>query len=92
MSNLSIKDLSHAGTLDGKAMAAVRGGMNAVLPADMNQLFNLANNAFNFDASQLLNQSQSTIVANGNNAAFVSSVAAAPRNGEIARNDLSFVA
>lgn len=90
MSNLSIKDLSLAGTLDTKAMAAVRGGMNAVLPPYMGQLFDFAKTELNFDAMQMMNQSQSTIVANGNNAAFVSSVPAGPANGTITRNDLSF--
>jgi hypothetical protein len=78
MNTLIIKDLAVTAELDGAAMASVHGGsgmsglckgMPSYYPS-----FDVNKNDFKFDATQLLNQSQNTVVNNGNNVAFASGI------------------
>lgn len=92
MSTLIIKDLHKSDDLDRNAMATIQGGMCGACPPSFGlpssypgapggapgwgpQLLG-SKNDMNFNATQLLNQSQNTTVNNGNNAAFVSGITA----------------
>lgn len=77
--------------LDRKEMAAVRGGMSkATSPYYWGPVFDFAQTDFKFDASQMLGQSQNTVVNNGNNVAFSSGITANVNPHQDASNNISF--
>lgn len=103
MQTLMIKDLAVAEELDRKAMSAIQGGMCGSCtpyspsayspsgsPSSWGPQFGGSQNDFNFNASQSLNQSQNTLVNNGNNAAFVSGITANVNPTQNGSNNIKF--
>lgn len=102
MKTLTIKDLPVAEELDRKAMSAIQGGMcgscgpyspsgsPSGYPSSWYPQFDASKNDFNFSASQSLNQSQNTLVNNGNNAAFVSGITANVNPTQNGSNNIKF--
>ncbi|RJF96043.1 hypothetical protein [Noviherbaspirillum saxi] len=90
MTTLIITDLSVTEQLDSRAMAAVRGGMYKGAPFYLGPLFSASKNDFQFDASQMLGQSQNTLVNNGNNAAFVSGITSTVKPHQHGTNTINF--
>lgn len=88
MTTLIINDLPLKEELDSKEMSAVRGGMHQGVPHYWGALFDLAKSDFHFTPSQMLAQSQGTVVNNGNNAAFVSGTPASATPAQPAFNAL----
>lgn len=91
MTTLLINDLSITEELDGKAMAAVRGGMYKGMPSNWGALFDISKSSFNFDATQQLGQSQNTTVNNGNNVAFSSGITANVNPSQSGSNKIDFI-
>jgi len=90
MTTLLIKDLSIAADLDGKAMAAVRGGCSYCPPKyDMPKLYGKPAN-MSFDASQMIGQSQNVENNNGNNVAFASGITSTVSPVQTANNNINF--
>ncbi len=96
MATLIIKDLSVTAELDSKAMTAVRGGTSKGYTSSYGSMpsygpqFSISKNDFNFDASQLLGQSQETVVNNGNNVAFASGITATVNPTQTGTNTINF--
>ena len=102
MKTLTIKDLPVAEELDRKAMASIQGGMCGACgpyspsgyspgyPSSWSPQPDVTKNDFNFNASQSLNQSQNTLVNNGNNAAFVSGITANVHPTQNGSNNIKF--
>ncbi|KIF83311.1 hypothetical protein [Noviherbaspirillum autotrophicum] len=95
MTTLIIKDLAVTAELGRKAMTAVRGGIGKSYtmqgyssPYDPKLSF--PKNEFNFDATQLLSQSQNTEVNNGNNVAFASGITANVNPTQHGTNTINF--
>ncbi len=90
MKSLLIKDLSRTQDLDRNTMAAVTGGMykgGAYFPL---AVFDASKHSSSFDATQLIGQSQNTLVNNGNNAAFVSGISSTVKPTQTANNTINF--
>lgn len=96
MTSIIIKDLSATTELDARAMAGVRGGMykEYSMPSSWNwseqTKFEPSKSDFKFDLSQQLNQSQNTLVNNGNNVAFASNITANVNPTQTGNNSISF--
>ncbi len=92
MKTLMIKDLAVTEELDGKAMAAVHGGMYKDKGASSYAYpqLGLSKSEFNFDASQLLSQTQTTEVNNGNNVAFADCITATVTPHQTGTNTINF--
>ncbi len=90
MATLIIKDLSVTAELDSKAMTALRGGTSKGYTPYGGPLFTFSKSDFNFDASQLLGQSQETVVNNGNNVAFASGITANVNPTQTGTNTINF--
>jgi hypothetical protein len=101
MKALIIKDLSIAADLDTKALASVRGGCGYSMPSCYTPSYcspsywggpqyEPSKNDFNFNASQQLNQSQNTLVNNGNNVAFASGITSNVAPHQSGNNSINF--
>jgi hypothetical protein len=92
MKTLLIKDLSITSELDRAAMASVQGGYGKEVFAQYGegQLPGYPKNELKFDASQMLSQSQNTLVNNGNNAAFVCGISSTVNPSQSGTNNISF--
>lgn len=92
MKTLTIKDLALTEELDRKAMAGVHGGMSMYKGATSSWLpsLNVPKGDIKFDASQVLVQSQETLVNNGNNAAFVSGITSTVNPSQKGTNTINF--
>lgn len=91
MTTLLIKDLVVTEELDRKAMASVRGGTSkGAYPMYWAPYAEGATNEFKFDASQLLSQSQNTLVNNGNNVAFSDHITATVNPHQDGHNTIRF--
>ncbi|HVK55558.1 MAG TPA: hypothetical protein VM532_11085 [Burkholderiales bacterium] len=71
MKALMIKDLPRTEELDGKAMAAVHGGMAKGSVYSGLSYDQYKPNFSSFDATQLISQTQNVVNENGNNVAFL---------------------
>lgn len=88
---LFIKDLSVTEDLDRKAMSAVRGGMGKEFQSyNWGPMLSFDKYDFSFDASQMLAQSQNTVVNNGNNVAFSSGITANVAPHQDGKNTINF--
>ncbi|WP_292932577.1 hypothetical protein [Noviherbaspirillum sp.] len=92
MKTLTIKDLSRTEELDGDAMASVHGGTGkGSYPSYWGgPSYSVDKNDFSFDASQLLSQSQNTVVNNGNNVAFADNITANVNPTQTGTNKINF--
>ncbi|MFC7516688.1 hypothetical protein ACFQUU_16895 [Herbaspirillum sp. GCM10030257] len=99
MKALIIKDLAVSEELDARSMAAVRGGCYAggygggylPSPSYTPTPAPYGKGDFKFDATQMLNQSQNTVVNNGNNAAFVSGITSNVTPTQNGSNNIGFL-
>ena len=96
MKALLIKDLSLAADLDAAAMSAVHGGTyggfrmpEGCFPSLPKFEYGRAGD-IDFNASQVLGQSQSTTVNNGNNVAFASGISANVNPSQTGTNTINF--
>ena len=100
MQTLIIKDLAKTEELDSKAMASVTGGTGyAYCPPTPEYcpptswggpLFDVTKNSMDFNASQMLGQTQNTTVNNGNNVAFSSGITANVNPHQNGKNTINF--
>jgi hypothetical protein len=90
MTTLTIKDLTRTDDLDRAAMGAVRGGMYKGMPQYWMPAFSFTKDDFKFDATQMLSQSQNTVVNNGNNVAFSSGITANVHPTQNGTNNINF--
>ncbi|GIZ53678.1 hypothetical protein [Noviherbaspirillum aridicola] len=99
MQALLIKDLSIAADLDASAMSAVSGGTGygycmpaACTPSWPKWDYPMPGKSGNidFNASQMLGQSQNTTVNNGNNVAFASGISASVNPSQHGANTINF--
>jgi hypothetical protein len=90
MKTLTIKDLALTEELDRKAMAGVHGGMYKGASSSWLPSLNVPKGDIKFNASQVLVQSQDTLVNNGNNAAFVSGITATVNPSQKGTNTINF--
>ena len=96
MKTLLITYLSRAAELDSAALAAVRGGCwgGYRLPVDCMPSWPKPGYGkggdIDFNASQMLNQSQNTVVNNGNNVAFSSGITANVNPTQNGANTINF--
>jgi hypothetical protein len=95
MKALLIKDLSTSTDLDRAAMAAVHGGTyggycmpDYCLPSYPAPQY--GKGSIDFNASQMLGQTQNTTVNNGNNVAFASDISANVNPSQHGSNNISF--
>lgn len=99
MQTLTIKDLSIAADLDAATLASVRGGC---APSYCMQSYcspsswggpqvDFNKSTTNFNAAQQLDQSQNTIVNNGNNVAFASGITSNLTPHQTGSNNISFL-
>ncbi|MDB5836093.1 MAG: hypothetical protein JWR14_5923 [Caballeronia sp.] len=86
MKSLSIKDLSVTEELDSRAMSAVRGG---TLPSYWPGV-SVSSYESSFDATQLISQSQNTLVNNGNNVAFAEHLDSNVKPKQTGTNTINF--
>ena len=86
---LIVKDLSLTVELDAKGMTAVRGGSGSP-NSGHGPLANMYKSDFKFDAKQMLDQAQNTLVNNGNNSAFVCDVTSDVNPYQDGHNNISF--
>lgn len=91
MTTLMIKDLALSADLEHKVMRAVRGGSKGLPSYYWGPLVSLEKNDFNFDASQMLAQTQNTVVNNGNNVAFSSGITANVNPSQNGKNTINFL-
>jgi hypothetical protein len=95
MTSLLIKDLSVTEQLDARAMSAVRGGTYSgcyiPLPSYCwpSPTGSVSKSDFSFDATQMLGQSQNTMVNNGNNVAFASGITSNVNPTQTGSNNIS---
>ena len=85
MKSLTIKDLSITEELDSRAMSAVRGGNLPGWPG-----VNVSSYESSFGATQLISQSQNTLVNNGNNVAFADHIDSNVKPKQTATNTITF--
>jgi hypothetical protein len=101
MKTLTIKDLSVAAELDAKDLAAVRGGCSYYTPMPSycspcspsswgGPQVDVTKDSLNFNAAQQLNQSQNTLVNNGNNVAFASGITSNVTPTQNGHNTINF--
>jgi hypothetical protein len=90
MTTLIITDLSVSEQLDSSRMAAVRGGMYKGAPFYLGPMFSASKNDFKFEADQSLEQSQNTLVNNGNNVAFASGITSTVKPHQHGTNTINF--
>lgn len=94
MTSLTIKDLSTTTELDARAMADVRGGMykDYCMPMSWGEQpkHEPSKGNFSFDITQQLDQSQNTLVNNGNNVAFASNITSNVNPYQNGNNSISF--
>jgi hypothetical protein len=90
MKTLMIKDLSRTADLDRSAMASVHGGMYKGGSPYMLGLYDASKHSFSFDATQVIDQSQNTLVNNGNNVAFASGITSTVKPTQTANNTINF--
>jgi hypothetical protein len=86
MKSLTIKDLSITEELDSRAMSAVRGGN---LPGYWPGV-NVSSYESSFGATQLMSQSQNTVVNNGNNVAFSENLDSNVKPKQTGTNTINF--
>jgi hypothetical protein len=98
MKALIIKDLSATIELDREELAAVHGGTyggycmpDYCLPSYPTPKFGYDKGSIDFNASQMLGQSQNTTVNNGNNVAFSSGISANVNPSQHGSNNISFL-
>jgi len=92
MKALNIKDLSASKDLDQKDMAAVSGGTYKGRPVGYwGPLVSVSKSERNFDAAQSLEQSQNTLVNNGNDAAFVHGIKSNVNPTQTGKNTINFM-
>lgn len=87
MTSLIIKDLSIHTELDAKGMAAVRGGSRGLYPEPV---VKMPKSDFQFNAEQMLSQSQDTVVNNGNSSGFVCGITSTVNPDQTGKNTISF--
>jgi hypothetical protein len=86
MKSLTIKDLSITEELDSRAMSAVRGGnLPGYYPG-----INVSSYESSFGATQLITQSQNTLVNNGNNVAFADHLDSNVKPKQTGTNTINF--
>lgn len=94
MKDLLIKDLSLAAELDDAAMSAVSGGTGYGMPVGCFPSYPKFEypkaGDVHFNASQMLGQSQETVVNNGNNVAFASGISAHVNPDQHGTNTINF--
>ncbi|GIZ53687.1 hypothetical protein [Noviherbaspirillum aridicola] len=96
MNTLTITDLPRAAELDDAALAAVRGGCwgGYRLPVDCSPSWPKPGYGkagdIDFNASQMLSQSQNTTVNNGNNIAFAHGISANVNPSQHGANTINF--
>lgn len=90
MKTLMIKDLSFSNDLDAKALTEIRGGYGFAAPVFAMPKFDFAASKASFDATQLMSQSQNTLVNNGNNAAFVAGITSNVNPSQDGQNNINF--
>jgi hypothetical protein len=92
MKTLIITDLSRTEELDRKAMASVHGGMGKGMPYYdwAGPQFSFEKTDFNFNASQMLGQTQNTTVNNGNNVAFADNITSTVTPHQTGTNTINF--
>lgn len=91
MKALTIKDLSLSLDLDTGAMRAVHGGTGRALPYFVwPSHTSIVTSSVDFNAAQMLGQSQNTQVNNGNNAAFVHGITATVTPSQSGSNNIHF--
>lgn len=106
MQTLIIKDLAKTEELDSKAMASVTGGTGYAYcaptptycpptpeycpPSWGGPQLGASFNSFDFNASQMLGQTQNTTVNNGNNVAFSSGITANVAPHQNGKNTINF--
>ena len=91
MTTLMIKDLAVTENLDSKAMTTVRGGTAKLASYYTGPQLSFSQNDFSFDASQLLAQTQNTVVNNGNNVAFSSGITSTVTPHQNGKNTINFL-
>lgn len=89
MTTLIIKDLSLTAELDAKGMAAISGGSRG-LDASHEQLVAMPKSDFMFNAKQMLDQEQNTLVNTGNNSAFMRDIASNVNPYQDGHNSIKF--
>lgn len=92
MKTLLIKDLPVTEELDRKAMACVVGGTSQGYTSYngySSPFGNISKSEFSFDASQLLGQSQNTLVNNGNNVAFSHDITSTVKPEQTGTNNIN---
>lgn len=89
MTTLMIKDLAMTEELDGKAMAAVRGGCSSCATTGVSKSYGKPS-MFSFDASQMLGQTQNVLNNNGNNVAFASGISSTVSPTQSGNNIINF--
>jgi hypothetical protein len=97
MNALTIKDLSLAADLDAATLASVRGGCapsycmpSYCTPSWGGPSYDISKSDLNFNAAQQLNQSQNTLVNNGNNVAFASGITSTVTPTQNGSNNINF--
>lgn len=89
MTTLIVKDLSLTTELDAKDMAAVYGGSGG--PNSSHEpLVVMPKSDFMFNAKQMLDQDQNTLVNTGNNSAFVRDIASNVNPYQDGHNSIRF--
>jgi hypothetical protein len=98
MTTLHINDLAILAVLDAAAQAAVYGGTyggycmpDYCLPSYPTPQYGYDKGSIDFNAQQMLGQSQNTTVNNGNNVAFSSGISANVNPSQHGSNNISFL-
>lgn len=89
MTSLKIENLDLAKDLDSRAMSAVRGGMLGFFPVLPVLPVNVSDTT-NFNAQQLIGQTNSIVSNNGNNVAFASGITSTIKPTQTATNTINF--
>ena len=94
MKDLLIKDLSLAAELDDAALSAIQGGSGYYMPKDCFPSYPKyeygKGGDIDFNASQMLGQSQNTTVNNGNCVAFANCIDATVNPSQHGTNTINF--
>ena len=94
MKDLHIEDLSLAAELDDAALSAIQGGSGYYMPKDCFPSYPSfgygKGGDIDFNASQMLGQSQNTVVNNGNNVAFAHGITANVNPTQHGTNTINF--
>ncbi|GIZ53686.1 hypothetical protein [Noviherbaspirillum aridicola] len=94
MQALLVKDLSLAAELDDAALSAIQGGSGYYMPKDcfpsLPKFEYGKAGDIDFNASQMLGQTQNTMVNNGNNVAFASGISAHVNPSQHGANTINF--